>query len=187
MKSTDPRERGKAELLFEQLTEEKEIEFYMKILSLFNMCVLLVSEFQLSGDTKIFERLNKYLKNLLDIAEEKNLYYFIVEIYILQSKIASINMEVAEAQELLKKAQKLAEKNSLDELTTKVLGEQELLQNQLEAWRELMKQEAPVQERIKDVRINETIKSMKNQITSNLFEDSGDDPATINKLFSLKI
>jgi tetratricopeptide (TPR) repeat protein len=187
MKSSDPRERGKAELLFEQLIEEKEAEFYLKILSLHNLCVLLVSEFQLSGDVKIIERLNKYLNELLNIAEEKNLYYLIVEIYILQSKIASINMEVAEAQELLKKAQKLAEKNSLDEIATKVLGEQDLLQKQLDAWRELMKQEAPVQERIKDVRIDESIKSMKNQITSNLFEDSGDDLATINKLFSLKI
>ena len=91
----------------------------MKILSLFNLCVLLVTEFQLSGDVKIIERLNKYLKELLNIAEEKNLYYFIVEIYILQSKIASINMEVVEAQELLKKAQKLAEKNKLDELVSK--------------------------------------------------------------------
>ncbi len=187
MKSSEVRERGKAELLFEQLIEEKEIQFYLRINSLFNMCVLLVTEFQLSGDTKIFERLNKYLKELLDIAEEKNLYYFIVEIYILQSKIASINMEVSEAEELLRKAQKLAEKNKLDELTTKVLGEQDLLQKQLDAWRELMKQEAPTLERIKDVRIDESIRSMKKQITSNLFEDSGDDPATINKLFSLKI
>ena len=187
MKSSDIRERGKAELLFEQLMKEKEIELYMKILSLFNLCVLLVTEFQLSGDVKIIERLNKYLKELLNIAEEKNLYYFIVEIYILQSKIASINMEVVEAQELLKKAQKLAEKNKLDELVSKILGEQELLKKQLETWRELMRKEAPIQERIKDVRIDESFKSMKNQITSNLFEDSGDNAATINKLFSLKI
>ncbi len=187
MKSSDPRERGKAEILFEQLVDEKEIEFHVRVFSLFNLCVLLLTEFQLSGDTKIIDRLNIYLKRLLDIAEEKKLYYLLIEIYILQSKIASIKMEIGEAQELLKKAHKLAEKNKLEELSTKVFGEQGLLKKQLDTWRELMKKEPPVKERIIAFRLDESISSIKKHITANLFEDCKNDPTSLKKLFVLKI
>ena len=187
MKSSDPRERGKAEVLFEQLVDDKGIEFHIRVFSLFNLCVLLLTEFQLSGDTKIIDRLNKYLKNLLDIAEEKNLYYLLIEIYILQSKIASTKMATEEAHELLIKAQKLAEEQELSEQIPQILEEQELLKNHLDAWRELIRRDAPVQYRIKDVNIEKTINSMKKQITSHLFEDSRTDPASLKKLFVLKI
>ena len=187
MRSSDPRERGKAELLFEQLIDNKEIEYEVKVYSLFNLCVLLLTEFQLSGDTKILDKLNKNLERLLKIAEKKNLYHLIIEVHILQSKIASINMEIQEAQELLKKAQRITEENKLDALSTKILGEQELLKKQLNAWREMMKQDAPVQERIKDVRIDESINSMKKQISTEVFVGNGKDPASMSKIFSLTI
>ncbi|MCE7739744.1 MAG: tetratricopeptide repeat protein [Candidatus Heimdallarchaeota archaeon] len=187
MKSSDPRERGKAEVLFEQLVDDKGIEFHIRVFSLFNLCVLLLTEFQLSGDIKIIDQLNKYLNRLLDIAEEKKLSYLLIEIYILQSKIASIKMATEEAHELLIKAQKLAEEQELSEQIPQILEEQELLKNHLDAWRELIRRDAPVQYRIKDVNIEKTINSMKKQITSHLFEDSRTDPASLKKLFVLKI
>ena len=169
MKYTEPRERGKAELLFEQLIEEKEIEFYLKVYSLFNLCALLLIEFQLAEDDKILNRLYKYLKKLLDIAETKSLNYIIVEIYILKSKLALINMEIGEAQNTLEKAQKIAEFNKLNVLKTKVVKEQEFLKQKHETWRELIKEEVPFSERTKDVNMDENLNSMRNQITNKLF------------------
>jgi predicted nucleic acid-binding Zn-ribbon protein len=131
--------------------------------------------------------LNRYLKRLIDIAEEKKLYYLLIEIYILQSKIASIKKEIEEAQELLKKAKNLAEKNKLEELSTKVFGEQELLRKQIDTWKGLMKKEAPVKERIIAFRLEESISSIKKQLTANLFEDCRNDPTSLKKLFVLKI
>ncbi|TET76779.1 MAG: tetratricopeptide repeat protein, partial [Candidatus Heimdallarchaeota archaeon] len=97
MKSSIPRERGKAEVLLEQLGDIKEIEFYIKVKSLFYLCSLLLTELHLSGDIKIIEQLKKHLSKLLSIAESKQLYLLLVDIYILQSKIASIKMEIDEA------------------------------------------------------------------------------------------
>lgn len=187
MKSSIPRERGKAEVLLEQLESDKEVEFYIKVKSLFYLCSLLLTELHLSGDIKIIEQLKKYLRKLLSIAESKQLYLLLVDIYILQSKIASIKMEIDEAKNLLKKAQNIAEENNLDESAKKVFNEQELLKNQIDTWRELMRKKAPIQERLKEIKIEATINSMKKEITSSLLLDSKNDPISSQKLFSLKI
>ena len=175
MKSSDPRERGKAELLFEQIIENKEIEFEVRIYSLFNLCVLLVIEFQLSGDAQILNKFSKYIEQLLDLSESRNLNYLIVEIYILQSKISLIKMEIEDTKELLKKALKLSETAKFDELSSKIKEEQEVLTMKQVSWRELMKKEvslmekATMIERAKDMKIDDTLNSMKEEITTKLF------------------
>ena len=124
---------------------------------------------------------------MLSIAESKHLYLLLVDIYILQSKIASIKMEIDEAKDFLKKAQSIAEENNLDESAKKVFNEQELLKNQIDAWRELIRKKAPIQERLKEIKIESTLNSMKKEITSSLLLDSKNDPVSSQKLFSLKI
>ena len=187
MKSSNPRERGKAEVLLEQLGDDKEIEFYIKVKSLFYLCSSLFTELHLSGDIKIIEQLKKHLSKLLSIAESKQLYLLLVDIYILQSKIASVKMEIDESKDFLKKAQSIAEENNLDESAKKAFNEQELLKNQIDAWRELVRKKAPIQERLKEIKIESTLNSMKKEITSSLLLDSKNDPVSSQKLFSLKI
>jgi len=187
MKNSNPRERGKAEVLLEQIGEDKVIEFYIKVKSLFYLCSLLLTELHLSGDIKIIEQLKKHLSKLLSIAESKQLYLLLVDIYILQSKISSIKMEIDEAKNFLKNAQNIAEENNLDESVKRIFNEQELLKNQIDTWRELIRKEVPIQKRLKEIKFESTINSMKKEITSSLLLDSKNDPVSSQKLFSLKI
>ncbi len=187
MKKSETRDKGKGEILLEKLLEEEGIEFALKIQSLFSLCNFYLTEFQISGDEALGNKLNKYLKQLIELAKDKQLINLLIEIYLLQSKLASVNVEIQKAQNYLEKALTLAEIENYEELSIKVKNEQSLLSSRLKSWREIISDEKPLIEKLKTVNINETLATMKKQIDHVVIEENRSDPVKLTKIFSLKI
>jgi tetratricopeptide (TPR) repeat protein len=187
MKNASSRERGKGEILLEKLLEEEEVEYSIKIKSLFSLCSFLLTEFQIFGEDEVLIKFNKYLNQLIKIAEERQFFHLLVEIYILQSKLASTKMEIKEAHSYLEKALNLADSEEYEELSKRVKNEQTLLNSRLKSWREMISEEKPLVERLKTVNINETMSSMKKQVEKAIVKENGSDPSKLTKIFSLRI
>ena len=135
----------------------------------------MVTELQLSGDTSILEKLNVYINQLLDIAKSRELYYLIIDIYILQSKIFVVNFEVEKAKDYLNKAKEISEQAELGEFRLKIDEEKKHLELKIDSWKKMIKTETTVLEkneiieRSKEMKINDTLNSMKSEIITKLF------------------
>ncbi|MFW9902172.1 MAG: tetratricopeptide repeat protein [Candidatus Thorarchaeota archaeon] len=159
-RSSRIRDRAKAEELLKQLLDKIPTRFNIFIDAYIDLCDLLLSEYRIDQNPEVFKELNHNIAQLLTIAENSNSYLIFCETFILQAKLALIDLDIGTARRYLTQAQKIADSYGIKRLAMKISYEHDELLKKLDIWEKLKKSKAPLSERIKLAQLDEQMESM---------------------------
>ena len=152
--------QGKAEEIFKQILQDSIIQWDIKMKTLLALSELLLSELKMTGDIEVLTELKSIITQLLNIAEISRSYWAWGETYLLQSKIALIELEFGEARRLMTQGQQVAEKYGLRYLAMKISREHDELLKQSSAWENFKQSKASLTDRMRLARLNEQMEGM---------------------------
>jgi hypothetical protein len=119
-------------------------------------------------------------------AEEQHYHWLLANVYRLQSQLALVELNAQSAIKLLEKTQKIADEINNEILKKTIKEDQEKLDKQLGMLNDLQKQKAPINETIKLVSLESTVKNIKQETVLEDRDESGQ-IIEYRKLFTLKI
>ena len=132
-----------------------------------HLCDLHLSEFRINNNIKVLDEINHNITQLLKIAEKSHSYWFLCETFILQAKLALINLDFKAARRFLTQAQNIAESNGIKRLSMKISQEHDELLIQLKMWEKLKESDSSLSERWRLAGLN---KQMENMVKKRLIE-----------------
>ncbi|MFX1478658.1 MAG: tetratricopeptide repeat protein [Promethearchaeota archaeon] len=160
------RNRVKAEEIFNQLLEDKDLDYELTIRTLINLCELHLTELSMINDVELLNEINPLIVRLLELAENFHSYWILSETYLLQAKLSLLTFDMKKAQWFLTQAQNIADTYGIKQLGMKISYEYDKLVKQLKDWENLKELEASLPERLKLAGLKEQIETMvKNRIT----------------------
>ncbi len=158
--SSRARNRVKAEEIFEQLLEDKDLSLGLTIGALINLCKLLLIELRITNDLEVLDEIDPLIARLLDIAEKSNSYWVLAETYLLQAKLSLLTFNIKKAQRFLTQAQQIAERFGFNQLAMKIVNENKDLLKKLDLWEKLKESGAPMADRFELARLDEKMISI---------------------------
>ncbi|MFX1424599.1 MAG: tetratricopeptide repeat protein [Promethearchaeota archaeon] len=141
--------------IFRQVAEEDVIWLELTVEALINLCELLLVELEITGNKNTLNELNKLSEQLLTISKAQNSHWYIAETYLIQSKLKLLELNLAEAQELLTQAHIIAQEKGLHRLERLISIEHDSLVSHLTTWDKIISQKLPMSEIIKLTQIEE--------------------------------
>ncbi len=168
--STRARNRGKAEELLLQVVEEKVVDHELMVISLLNLCDLLLAELRLSDDSIVLQEVQSYVTQLQEIATQQGSPWLLAETYLLQSKLALVELDLARAREYLNKAQIIAEERDLFSLAIKISTDHDTLLEQLSEWEDLIERDSTMDERFELAHLEDLMMLMIQKRTAAISE-----------------
>jgi tetratricopeptide (TPR) repeat protein len=152
------KDKAKAQETLQQLVEDGTAYYMVTITAMLNLCELLLEELRAYGETTVLNEAKDLVSRLLSMATEQNSFSLAVNVIILQAKFALIEGDLISSTKLLDQARMTAERQDLVSLVDKATKEQQLLEEQLLSWQQLIQSNAPLQERIKQATITDYLK-----------------------------
>ncbi|MFW9915555.1 MAG: tetratricopeptide repeat protein [Candidatus Thorarchaeota archaeon] len=152
------KDKAKAQETLQQLVEDGTANYMVTITAMLNLCELLLEELKAYGETSVLNEAKNLVDRLLSMATEQNSFSLAVNVILLQAKFALIEGDLISSTKLLEQARMTAERQDLVSLVDKARREQQLLEEQLMNWQQLIQSNAPLQERIKQATITEYLK-----------------------------
>lgn len=153
-------DRVKAKKLFQQFVEEEIVWWDIRIQALLHLCDILLIELRDTNDLKVVDELQSYITRILDIAENQNIYWYLAETYLFQSKMFLLILDLKKAQRSLTQAQHICEKYGFNRLGIRVSNEQEELAKQLSRWEDLKQSRINIDKRMGFARLDEQLLRM---------------------------
>ncbi len=182
-RSSDLRDRMKAEVLFDQLLED-DISYSVMIQVLLNLCDLLILEMKETDDPKVLEKIYNHLNKLQEMVEKNKSHLLHAETIRLNAQLALLEFDVDKARSLLLQALNIAQENKFDRLVLDILQQQEKLTKQSIELRNLEKTTSTISQRMSVIDLNGTVSSIKK---TSITETVKKDEEVSKKLFSIQI
>ena len=158
LKSEDSKELIEAEEILNQVISEDLTDFEIYIMTIYSLCELNIKKIQ---ETKngilLLQQTEDLLNNLNKKAKEENSYSIMSETYLLQSQISLIKLEIEKAEDLLIKAQALAEEHELEPLSVKISNVYDILLGHLDKWDEFTSLLPTIADRLELTNIEEML------------------------------
>ncbi len=176
--SSNSRERLRAELSFENLLRE-DLAFSFRTRVLISLCELILHEINLTNEVESFENLKKYVGELSSIASDNNSYLLTCQTLILQSKLALVELNKNQAENLLEEAIKIATEVNLDRLKKVIWKEQ----SNIEAYKDVITKldsSARITEKLGLLKVENGIKRIKRTTTTESIVDDTPIPLKIH-------
>ena len=178
-RSSRIRDKAKAEELFKQVIETKTVHNEVIRDSLVYLCDLLLAEFRMTNDIEVLKELNHYIAQLLTIAENLHSYRVFCETFILQAKLALLNLDVKAARRFLTQAQKIAESYGIKRLAMKISYEHDELLKQINMWEKLKSSDSPLSERWELAGLSDQMQNMVKKQMSEVPKISDEEPVLL--------
>ncbi|MFX1506152.1 MAG: tetratricopeptide repeat protein [Promethearchaeota archaeon] len=140
--------QAEAQQIFQKMIRENNIKREFLIIAKKNLCELLIQELSTSGDEEILGEIKEISQELLGIAKEQKSSSLLIETYILQSKMALLELDLETARQLLNNARQLAEEKELRRLALMVSREYDSLLSQLSKWTDMADRDVSLVERL---------------------------------------
>lgn len=153
------RHRVKAEELLEQVAKE-EVVHATTVTARLNLCDLLLAELRTSDDPDLLGEVQTHVTRLLEIATQQHSHWLWAETYVLQAKLALVELNVQGARRFLDQAQRLAEERGLQRLAMRISTEHDTLLDQLGQWQDFIDRNASLKERAELARLEEQVVRM---------------------------
>jgi tetratricopeptide (TPR) repeat protein len=167
------REKLEAGRILEKVIEEEIVNHSLTVDAMTHLCDLLLSELKMTGEKELFEDITTLTNRLLEISKEQSSHSLLAETYLLQSKLALIELDMGRASKLLAQALSIAEEKGLNLLTQAVTQERDLLLSQMNKW-ELIIQEKPSRREMIDVtNIDVLLERMIKKTVASVMEEKG--------------
>ncbi|MBY9006669.1 MAG: tetratricopeptide repeat protein [Candidatus Lokiarchaeota archaeon] len=152
LKSSDRlMDKMEAGTIFKGIAEEEILDHEITIGAMTNLCDVLISELELTGDKRILQEIEQLSDKLLEIAKSQYLYDVLAETYFFKAKISLLHLNIDETRSLLTKAQNTANKYGLWALANKISNEHDTLLTHMDEWEAKIQQNIPLQERLDNV------------------------------------
>jgi hypothetical protein len=146
--STRLPKRAKSEELLRSVIESEISDHEITTSAYLHLSDLLLEELKLTGEKEVLEEIKEIIDQLFDISKNQQSSSLMAETLWLKSKLFLISMDLREARHLLTQAQLIAEEKGLRRLALKISTEYDNLLNQMNKWQTLLKQDAPIAERL---------------------------------------
>jgi tetratricopeptide (TPR) repeat protein len=169
-RSNDLKEKLKAEILFEQLIEEIEIQFPTLIDVYVSYCEYLLKESQKTENQEYLDKLLSFAEKLIKITKDKESYIIQTQILILQSKILLLTLKIDRSRSVLIEALKIAQENHLESLIQSIIKQQELISEKSIVLNKLKDKDANIIDKANIVDVEESIKDIKQSVLNIQFK-----------------
>ncbi len=169
--STRTRHKMKAGEILEQVIKEEIVDHSLTVTAMIHLCDLLLSELKMTGEEEVFLEIKDLTTRLLEIAEQQTSHSLLAETYLLQSKLALIELNMGRAKKLLKDAFTIAQQKGLESLARTIAQEQDQLLSQLQKWESLIGENPSRQELISLSGLDGFLEQMIQTTVTNLMEE----------------
>lgn len=143
--------------IFREIAKEDVVWLELTVEAMINLCELLLFELETMGNGNTLSELHELSQRLLTIAKEQNSYLYIVETYLIQSKLKLLELNLDEARQLLTQAHIIAKEKGLYRLERLISMEHDSLVSQLSTWEKIITQKPPMSEFIKLTQVEDLI------------------------------
>ncbi|UCE10870.1 MAG: tetratricopeptide repeat protein [Candidatus Thorarchaeota archaeon] len=154
------RDKMKAQEIFEEVVDEEVADHTLTVTAMIHLCDLLLVELKISEEEAVISRIMDLTGRLHEIAKQQSSHSLLVETYLLQAKLAMIELDLDRARIILAQAHIAAEERGLRSLSLKVAHERELLQSQLSKWETLVEQNPSTKDMIGMTRLDNLLERM---------------------------
>ncbi|MHA2092003.1 MAG: tetratricopeptide repeat protein [Candidatus Kariarchaeaceae archaeon] len=137
-----------AQKIFEEIVSEDIVDHQITIIATLNLCELLLAELRSYEYKEVIQELKYHLGELYEIAQEQKSFNLLVEVLVMQAKLALIEGDADRGFNLLMQAEITVADYGLHQLSSKVKNQQHDLKNKVELWNELDRRNAPIRERL---------------------------------------
>lgn len=146
-KSPRLRNRIQAEKLLEEVINEEGTSQLITIDALLHLSALRLFELRISGNPDVLKEIQELLVRLRVIAQSSGSFWVLAETYVLQARLALVELDFKEARNYLTQAQIVAEEQQMSRLSNEIAQEYDLLMERLERWEEFAAQKSSMQDR----------------------------------------
>jgi tetratricopeptide (TPR) repeat protein len=163
-KSPRIKDKAQAQDLFRNIWEKRTtVDSRIIRTVIFHLIDILIGEAKAYGSEEAIREAKAFLQEFYSLKGSTSLDDIIdeIDVLIIQSKFALLDGNLITAENFLNKARFLAEKKTLDFQLAKVATEQQYLENQMDLWQKLIKDNAPLQKRLEEARILEYLKKAR--------------------------
>ncbi len=179
-KSTRKRDTDKAKLLLRQVVEDEVLEHELFVEAMLNLCDSLLTDLRASGEQKVLEDVRFLVSRLLEVVDEQRSHALLAETYLLQSKLALLELNLKQARTLLTKAQSLADRNGMVRLAMKISREHDSLLKKLSMWERFIEKGASLKELADSAGLREAVIGMIRKRTIEDFEVPEEEPVFLS-------
>ncbi|MGY5854108.1 MAG: tetratricopeptide repeat protein [Candidatus Thorarchaeota archaeon] len=134
------RDKLKAQGILEQVISEEVADHSLTMTAMIHLCELLLVELKMTEEEDVLREVKGLTEKLLTIAEDQTSHTLLVEAYLLQSKLALVELDIERAMILLAKGEDIAKEKGLLLLVQRVEHEHEALTAQMQKWEGLVEQ-----------------------------------------------
>ncbi|MGD8814762.1 MAG: tetratricopeptide repeat protein, partial [Anaerolineales bacterium] len=167
------RDKADAKDILEQVLSEEVLDHSLTVDATILICDLLLAELRMSGEKVILERIKSLIDQFLEIANQQSSHTLMVETYLLQSKLALIDLDMTRAKELLAKASIIAEEKDLRLLGFAITREQDGLQTLVRKWEQILRQNPSTREMIDITGVDHLLERMIQKTVSDILDERG--------------
>ncbi|MCG3223710.1 MAG: hypothetical protein H7647_04535 [Candidatus Heimdallarchaeota archaeon] len=146
--------------IFEKIIMNKSMLFATMEKSYLYICDILFEEVKRSKDINLLIELNRYIRNFIDFAEKNQAHLLLIELYFLQSKLATLEFKTDTSLSLLERAQEVANQKGLNRLEIYLSNEHDALLEQLDTWERVSNYLPTLEERFEATHIEEVLSKM---------------------------
>ncbi len=167
------RHKLEAGKILEEVIKEEVRDHSLTVAAMIHLCDLLLAELKITGEEELFGEIEELTSRLLEISKRQSSHSLLAETYLLQSKLALIELDMGRARKLLKQAHSIAEEKGLNKLARVVEQERESLLSQLKKWESLIQQKPSKQEMINITHIDALLERMIQKTVTSVIEEKG--------------
>ncbi|MBD3190732.1 MAG: tetratricopeptide repeat protein [Candidatus Heimdallarchaeota archaeon] len=150
----------KAIELLEEVTNEEISDHEITVFALLNLCELYFNELKLSGEMAVLADLRKIVGRLTNIASAQKSHKLYAQSYWLMAQLCLVDFDIDEAQNLLTKAQVLAEEREFKTLAMRISNDYDSLLQKMDEWEALIQRKASLSERLELAQLEDFVVQM---------------------------
>ncbi|MHA2007273.1 MAG: tetratricopeptide repeat protein [Promethearchaeota archaeon] len=159
------RDRGEAELLLKQVIEDEITNNAMYLASLIILLTILFEELRMFNNLEIIDEIKPLITRFHNITEKTGSYFFLAQGKLYEAKIALIQLDFDKAKKLLTEGQRVADLHGFLPMAQAISAEHDLLLRQQDMWEDLIKNDAPISERIDLAAFDGVLEQMRSMRT----------------------
>jgi predicted amidohydrolase len=171
--SNRTRQKLKATEILEQVVKEEVGDHSLTVTAMIHLCGLLLTELKLTGESELIAEINNYTHQLLEIAKRQSSHSLLAETYLLQSKLALVEMNMGRATKLLTQAQAIAHESGLEKLADTLSEERTFLDSQIQKWDLIVKDNPSTKDLIELTQLDNLLERMIQETVTGMMGEQG--------------
>ncbi|MFW9780373.1 MAG: tetratricopeptide repeat protein [Candidatus Heimdallarchaeota archaeon] len=160
------RDKSQAQDLLAELAREEIIDYELTVLILTHLCELQLEELKHYNGSEVFAEAKDTINKLYTLAQDQKSFSLLVTALLLRMKFALISGDLPRALKYLDQARITAAEKNLGTLIEKVDLEKKKLEEELVKWEELLSQNATLQERLQQARVEDYLIEARKMVRS---------------------